>query len=154
MFWLFIRLIYVLKLNTLLWLKHKSIGNQRLLINYVLHSESMTYCLWAMHKMSELQTQMLFGRSLHNISSNPKLPAIRFFFFQEARLWLVNVHIAKVPNNRRKGDQIFFWCELVRGNLEYYIHDTTGNALARVQRVHKPADLWDIGFCTRWFWGF
>ena len=30
----------------------------------------------------------------------------------------------------------------------------TGNALARVQRVHKPADLWDITFCTRWFWGF
>ena len=24
-----------------------------------------------------------------------------------------------------------------------------GNALARVQRVHKPADLWDITFCTR-----
>ena len=38
-----------------------------------------------------------------------------------------------------------------------------GNALARVQRVHEPADLWDIIFaptdfeasstmCTRWFW--
>ena len=25
----------------------------------------------------------------------------------------------------------------------------TGNALERVQRVHKPADLWDITFCTR-----
>ena len=25
----------------------------------------------------------------------------------------------------------------------------TGNALARVQRVHEPADLWDITFCTR-----
>ena len=24
----------------------------------------------------------------------------------------------------------------------------TRNALARVQRVHKPADLWDITFCT------
>ena len=24
----------------------------------------------------------------------------------------------------------------------------TGNALARVQRVHEPADLWDITFCT------
>jgi hypothetical protein len=24
-----------------------------------------------------------------------------------------------------------------------------GNALARVQRVHAPADLWDIPFCTR-----
>jgi len=30
----------------------------------------------------------------------------------------------------------------------------TGNALAQVQRVHKPADLWGITFCTRWFWGF
>ena len=29
-----------------------------------------------------------------------------------------------------------------------------GNALARVQRVHKPADLWNITFCTRWFWGY
>ena len=25
----------------------------------------------------------------------------------------------------------------------------TGNALARVQRVYKPTDLWDIIFCTR-----
>jgi hypothetical protein len=31
------------------------------------------------------------------------------------------------------------------------ISDSTkaGNALARVQRVHAPADLWDITFCTR-----
>ena len=29
-----------------------------------------------------------------------------------------------------------------------------GNALVRVQRVHAPADLLDITFCTRWFWGF
>ena len=29
-----------------------------------------------------------------------------------------------------------------------------GNALARVQRVHEPADLWDITFCTRWFEAF
>ena len=27
----------------------------------------------------------------------------------------------------------------------------TGNALARVQRVHKHVDLWDITFCTRGF---
>ena len=27
----------------------------------------------------------------------------------------------------------------------------TGNALARVQRVHKPVDLWDITFCTSRF---
>ena len=27
-----------------------------------------------------------------------------------------------------------------------------GNALERVQRVHEPADLWDITFCTRRFW--
>ena len=26
------------------------------------------------------------------------------------------------------------------------------NALERVQRVHEPADLWNITFCTRWFW--
>ena len=29
----------------------------------------------------------------------------------------------------------------------------TGNALARVQGVHEPADIWDITFCTHWFWG-
>ena len=28
-----------------------------------------------------------------------------------------------------------------------------GNALARVQRVDKPVDLWDIALCTRRFWG-
>ena len=27
----------------------------------------------------------------------------------------------------------------------------SGNALARVQRVHETADLWDITFCTRCF---
>ena len=26
---------------------------------------------------------------------------------------------------------------------------TPGNALAQVQRVHEPVDLWDITFCTR-----
>ena len=29
------------------------------------------------------------------------------------------------------------------------IQTKAGNALERVQRVHKPADLWDITFCTR-----
>ena len=39
---------------------------------------------------------------------------------------------------------------------------STGNALAQVQRMHEPADLWDTTFCinfeasstkcTRWFW--
>ena len=40
--------------------------------------------------------------------------------------------------------------------LDKYVSKYTvpGNALARVQRVHEPADLWDINFCTRWFWGF
>ena len=28
-------------------------------------------------------------------------------------------------------------------------HYMEGNALAQVQRVHEPADLWDIPFCTR-----
>jgi hypothetical protein len=27
----------------------------------------------------------------------------------------------------------------------------TGNALEWVQRVHEPADVWDITFCTRRF---
>ena len=29
----------------------------------------------------------------------------------------------------------------------------SGNALAWVQRVHEPVDLWDITFCSRIFWG-
>ena len=29
------------------------------------------------------------------------------------------------------------------------LKNPTGNALERVQRVHEPADLWDITFCTR-----
>ena len=32
-----------------------------------------------------------------------------------------------------------------------HIYYLTGNALAQVQRVHEPADLWDITFCTRRF---
>ena len=28
----------------------------------------------------------------------------------------------------------------------------TGNALAQLQWVHEPVDLWDITFCTRRFW--
>jgi hypothetical protein len=31
------------------------------------------------------------------------------------------------------------------------ISEHSGNALARVQQVHAPADLWDITFCTRRF---
>ena len=27
-----------------------------------------------------------------------------------------------------------------------------GNALAWVQRVHEPADLWDIAYCTRYYY--
>ena len=42
-------------------------------------------------------------------------------------------------------------------SLDLYKHDIfclgnfhiAGNALERVQRVHEPADLWDITFCTR-----
>ena len=45
-------------------------------------------------------------------------------------------------------------------SFEVWILDLTslnffaGNALARMQRVHAPTDLWDITFCTRRFWGF
>ena len=35
-------------------------------------------------------------------------------------------------------------------NLQFFM-PSTGNALARVQRVHKPAHLWDITFCTHNF---
>ena len=34
---------------------------------------------------------------------------------------------------------------------DFHLFEMTcsGNALERVQRVHEPADLWDITFCTR-----
>ena len=35
-----------------------------------------------------------------------------------------------------------------------FFDEEEGNALARVQREYEPADLWDITFYTRWFWGF
>ena len=38
---------------------------------------------------------------------------------------------------------------LNRKHMELWMALHAGNALARVQRVHKPADLWDITFCTR-----
>ena len=35
---------------------------------------------------------------------------------------------------------------------DFPVHNTeAGNALARVQRVHEPVDLWDITFRTRTF---
>ena len=48
----------------------------------------------------------------------------------------------------------FFKSKFLQCSVSYKSGLLTGNALARVQRVHKPADLWDITFCTRWFWGF
>ena len=33
--------------------------------------------------------------------------------------------------------------------LKVALSQKAGNALARVQRVQAPADLWDITFCTR-----
>ena len=51
-----------------------------------------------------------------------------------------------------------------QNSLRFSVGFYSGNALARVQRVNEPADLWDITFapadfeafstwCTRWFWG-
>jgi hypothetical protein len=45
-------------------------------------------------------------------------------------------------------------CGQTKGQLiSKCLFGNSGNALARVQRVHQPTDLWDITFCTRWFWG-
>ena len=38
---------------------------------------------------------------------------------------------------------------LIDHGFDFLKVDMTGNALARVQWVHEPADLWDITFCTR-----
>ena len=38
--------------------------------------------------------------------------------------------------------------------ISKYESKKAGNALAQVQRVHEPVDLWGITYCTRIFWGF
>ena len=48
------------------------------------------------------------------------------------------------------------WCQKIlldrpdpgTGTVNNFAYCFTGNALARVQRVHEPADLWDITLCT------
>ena len=42
-------------------------------------------------------------------------------------------------------DYVFKFCHLKR-----LTSIRAGNALEWVQRVHEPADLWDITFCTRY----
>ena len=44
-------------------------------------------------------------------------------------------------------EHIFFFLTCDRMTVRREI--IAGNALARVQRVHEPADLLDITFCTR-----
>ena len=36
----------------------------------------------------------------------------------------------------------------IRDFLKKFVNLQPGNALAWVQRVHEPADLWEIIFCT------
>ena len=48
-------------------------------------------------------------------------------------------HIASVHDGKKS-----FKCNVCDANFA-----RTGNALERVQRVHEPANLWDITFCTR-----
>ena len=69
-------------------------------------------------------------------------------FFSSQTIWLVRKIV--------KNSSICFWWKHVvgAGQIIEQCFRMTGNALARVQRVHAPADLWDITFCTRWFWGF
>ena len=66
----------------------------------------------------------------------------------------------RLSNSRKQqtkisiGPILFFYYEesLVSSNLNQKIFRfhcvRPGNALEWVQRVHKPADLWDITFCT------
>ena len=62
------------------------------------------------------------------VSKNPKP------YFHNRDLKQLNIKLKKVKENLVKSKE----------NLS-----KAGNALERVQRVHEPADLWDITFCTR-----
>ena len=45
------------------------------------------------------------------------------------------------------------WAIFVKKNSKFGMVLDPENALAQVQWVHKPVDLWDISLCTRGFWG-
>jgi hypothetical protein len=44
---------------------------------------------------------------------------------------------------------MYFSVMVIENSTQKILHVITGNALARVQRVQEPADLWDITFSTR-----
>ena len=48
--------------------------------------------------------------------------------------------------------QTFSWNRFIYVGISWNVNP--GNALARMQRVHQPADLWEINFCPHKFWGF
>ena len=59
----------------------------------------------------------------------------------------------RTVNINNKILETIWWVQLMQLSSRL-VTDQSGNALARVQWVHKPIDLWDITFCTRRFWGF
>ena len=63
-----------------------------------------------------------------------------FFFFK------FHKNFVKEQVQKNKNELSIFFLPIVR-SMEFLLY--AGNALDRVQRVHEPADLWDITFCTR-----
>ena len=58
--------------------------------------------------------------------------------------WVVEFHYFKLKITYRTLYTLFLTQLLITADTQL-----AGNALAWVQLVHKPADLWDITFCTR-----
>ena len=80
------------------------------------------FSLWQFEKNTLYQFMMV--KNLSNV----------LFVTKSSQKKNLNVHIASVHDRKRP-----FKCDIFN----------PGNALARVQRVHELADLWDITFCTR-----
>ena len=68
------------------------------------------------------------------------------------RKWVYVFALIAMKQNTRK--KVKLWPTWSKIHKEHLLRHTSGNALERVQRVHEPADVWDITFCTRRFWLF
>ena len=106
------------------------------------------HCISMWHTWSSMKLVIIFDKSSESIwLSGWRLHSScmmwhifsRFFVYN----WARNVyHICK-----------FLSCLALPSKraLLIIMSSLSANSLARVQRVHKPADLWDITFCTCWF---
>jgi hypothetical protein len=103
--------------------------------------------LWLSFKISDafLRGMFLLKWRMSNRYQAPTFlskKCITFFYCQVVKWYFVSKNVLTYCETK-----LFFF--FIEKNL-----CNSGNALARVQRVHEPADLWDITFCTHWSLGF